>query len=119
MSSPDCTLSRGGGGLEGRADGKPTDASLVGHRASGVPGSVAGLLALLEKHGTLPRARVMAPAIRLARDGFVVDHRATPASTSCANTGPRWKRNWPVSASNTDTPVMSAGSRSLVNWMRW
>jgi len=55
------------------ADGKPTDASLIGHRASGVPGSVAGLLALLDRHGTLPRARVMAPAIRLARDGFIVD----------------------------------------------
>mgnify|MGYP005811441525 CR=1 FL=1 len=54
-------------------DGRPTDGSLVGHRASGVPGSVAGLLALLDKHGTLPRATVMAPAIALARDGFVVD----------------------------------------------
>ena len=54
-------------------NGKPTEASLVGHRASGVPGSVAGLLALLEKHGTMKRATVMAPAIRLARDGFVVD----------------------------------------------
>jgi gamma-glutamyltranspeptidase/glutathione hydrolase len=54
-------------------DGKPTDGSLFGYRASGVPGSVAGLLALLERHGSLPRATVMAPAIRLARDGLVVD----------------------------------------------
>jgi gamma-glutamyltranspeptidase / glutathione hydrolase len=54
-------------------DGKPTEDSLVGHRASGVPGSVAGLLALLERHGTRTRPQVMAPAVRLARDGFEVD----------------------------------------------
>lgn len=55
------------------AGGKPTDQSLIGHRASGTPGSVAGMLALLERHGTMSRARVLAPAIRLARDGVVVD----------------------------------------------
>jgi len=54
-------------------DGKPTDQSLIGHRASGVPGSVAGLLALLDKYGSMSRAQVIAPAIRLARDGVVVD----------------------------------------------
>ncbi|MDQ8159710.1 MAG: gamma-glutamyltransferase [Gemmatimonadota bacterium] len=55
------------------ANGKVTDRSIEGHLASGVPGAVAGLTALLAKFGTLPLARVMQPAIALARDGFVID----------------------------------------------
>jgi len=47
-------------------------ASTIGWRAVAVPGSVAGLDAALTQYGTLPRAQVMAPAIRLARDGFVL-----------------------------------------------
>jgi gamma-glutamyltranspeptidase/glutathione hydrolase len=46
------------------------DASLVGYRAIGVPGSVAGLVYAQKHYGKLPLARVMEPAIRLARDGF-------------------------------------------------
>ena len=53
--------------------GKLTDRSLVGHLASGVPGAVAGMNAALERYGTMTLAQVMAPAIRLARDGFRVD----------------------------------------------
>lgn len=53
--------------------GKPVPrASLEGWRAVGVPGSVLGLDTALARYGTLPRAEVMAPAIRLAHDGFVL-----------------------------------------------
>ena len=53
--------------------GKLTDKSVVGHLASGVPGAVAGMNAALTRYGTMSLAQVMAPAIRMARDGFVVD----------------------------------------------
>lgn len=38
--------------------------------ASGVPGSVDGLLVLLETYGTMDREQVLQPAIRLAEEGF-------------------------------------------------
>lgn len=44
--------------------------SRVGHLASGVPGTVAGLLHVLEKYGSMSRAEVLQPAIDLAEDGF-------------------------------------------------
>lgn len=40
--------------------------------AVGVPGTVAGLTQALAEHGTMPLAKVMAPAIRLATEGFKV-----------------------------------------------
>ncbi len=55
------------------ATGKLTTKSLIGHLASGVPGSVAGMTTALARYGSLPLATVMAPAIRLAKDGFIVD----------------------------------------------
>ncbi|MDR3538925.1 MAG: gamma-glutamyltransferase [Acetobacteraceae bacterium] len=47
-------------------------ASLDGWRAVAVPGTVLGLDTALARWGSLPRAVVMAPAITLAREGFVL-----------------------------------------------
>ena len=46
--------------------------STVGAHASGVPGTVAGLVYASQHFGKLPLARVMQPAIRLASLGFVL-----------------------------------------------
>ncbi|NCO69074.1 MAG: gamma-glutamyltransferase, partial [Acidobacteria bacterium] len=51
------------------------DSSLVGPLASGTPGSPAGYFELHRRFGRLPWARVVAPALGLARKGFVVTPR--------------------------------------------
>ena len=45
------------------------DASLIGYKAIGVPGSVAGMVYAQQHFGKLPLRTVMEPAITLARDG--------------------------------------------------
>jgi gamma-glutamyltranspeptidase/glutathione hydrolase len=47
--------------------------STRGHLAVAVPGTVAGLELALAKYGTMPRAAVIAPAIRYAEQGFVLE----------------------------------------------
>src|SRR5512145_1875835 len=53
--------------------GNVTDQSVTGHLAAGTPGAVAGLAEQHRRYGRLPWRQVIEPAIRLARDGFVVD----------------------------------------------
>src|SRR5580700_10356741 len=51
--------------------GKVIDsASVVGYKAIGVPGSVAGMVYTEKEYGKLSLGQVMAPAIKLARDGY-------------------------------------------------
>lgn len=55
-------------------DGNPVPgASTDTYLAVGVPGSVAGFEMAREKYGTKPREELLAPAIKLASDGFVLE----------------------------------------------
>lgn len=56
---------------EGNVDRKKLVAS---YQAAGVPGSVAGLALALDKYGTMSLAEVMAPAIKLAEEGFPITY---------------------------------------------
>ncbi len=59
-------------GADGKIDSK---ASVVGYRAIGIPGTVAGLSLALKNYGTMKLPEVMAPAIHLATEGFPVSER--------------------------------------------
>jgi gamma-glutamyltranspeptidase/glutathione hydrolase len=48
------------------------DASLIGHLSVGVPGTVAGFSEAHRKYGTMPWKDLVMPAVRLAKEGFVV-----------------------------------------------
>lgn len=70
------------------------DSSVFGYKAAAVPGTVLGLDTALQRYGSLPREQVMAPAIRLARDGFIL----TPNDTSLLALGTARFRADPVLA---------------------
>ncbi len=66
-------------------------ASITGYKAIGVPGSVAGMVYAEKKYGRLDLKKVMAPAIRLASEGFVLTEQeahelATPGLAGFADT---------------------------------
>jgi gamma-glutamyltranspeptidase / glutathione hydrolase len=50
------------------------DASTIGYRAAGVPGTVAGFAIALERYGTMKLADVISPAIALAGDGVELSY---------------------------------------------
>ena len=60
--------------LDEQGDVKPYE-SLFGAKASGIPGTVAGMWAAHKKYGTLDWERLLAPAVDLAEQGFVVHEK--------------------------------------------
>lgn len=51
------------------------DASLLGYLASGVPGTVAGMSAMLDRYGTKKLSELIKPSIDLAQNGYKISYR--------------------------------------------
>lgn len=60
------------------------------HLAAGVPGTVAGLAMALERHGTLSLKQALAPAIKLAKEGFIVPKRFSEGLEQARERLQRW-----------------------------
>lgn len=88
--------------------GRLTSHAEAGRSASGVPGAVGGLTAAHARYGSLPLAAVMAPAIRLAAEGMIVD---TALARSVANNASLIARYDGASLFLLDGKPISRGSR--------
>lgn len=66
------------------ADGKPTRESLIGFKASGVPGTVMGMAEAHRRFGKLGWKDLIEPSVKLARDGFVMPHGLAGSLRSAA-----------------------------------
>ncbi|MFZ6688654.1 gamma-glutamyltransferase [Undibacterium sp. SXout11W] len=69
------------------------NSSIYSHKAIGVPGTVAGLDLALRKYGSMRLAEVIAPAIRLAEQGFSI----TPHLASLLDADQEHLGKWPAS----------------------
>lgn len=65
--------------------------SRYSHLSSGVPGTVAGLTLALEKYGTISLQQAIAPAIKLAEEGFIVTPRFSKGVKSRAKHLKKWE----------------------------
>ena len=86
-------------------DGK----SLYTHFAVGVPGTVAGMEYALKKWGSLPLENVIAPAIKLAEEGFIVSNTLAATLQEETETLGKWESSKKIFFKN-DRPLV-AGER--------
>jgi gamma-glutamyltranspeptidase/glutathione hydrolase len=72
-------------------DGSPNrDAALKGPLSAGIPGEPAGLVLIAKRYGKLSLQQSLAPAIRIARDGFQPDPRLLGAISEQQKDLQRW-----------------------------
>ena len=78
-----------------RSSGGPEEASRYGGHAVAVPGTPSGLFHAHARGGSLPMERLLAPAVRVAREGFEADENHLSAVESLRRTRERlpWTRS--------------------------
>ncbi len=72
------------------------DMSLYSRAASGVPGSVAGMIEAHKKYGKLPFEQVIQPAIDLAENGIELTENESDKLNSAKEDFVRLNKTWPV-----------------------
>ncbi|MEO8778728.1 MAG: gamma-glutamyltransferase [Rhodanobacter sp.] len=95
-----------------KPDGSPNrDSSLTGPLSAGIPGEPAGLVLIAKRYGRLSLQQSLAPAIRIARDGFQPDPRLHAAIAE----EQKLLKRWPASAAkylvNGQPPAAGASWR--------
>jgi len=114
--------------------------STRGYLAVAVPGTVAGMELALKKYGTMKRAEVIAPAIRLAQQGYVLQQgdvdmllsstdgfkKDAPSGAIFLNHGEPYQVGQKLvqkDLANTLTAISERGAdgfyKGAVNWRRW
>ena len=88
------------------------------YQSVGVPGTVAGLVEALEAHGTLSLQAVLAPAIRLAREGLIVSHDLAMAMQEHAIHLSQWPSTRRIFFQADGTPYRH-GDRLIQDDLAW
>ena len=91
------------------------NASEIGYKSIGVPGSVAGMVYAEKKYGKLTLKQVMAPAIRLAREGYALtwgearDFQTDKYLGQVLRIAPRIPAEWRLLQGGRDFPPARSG----------
>jgi gamma-glutamyltranspeptidase/glutathione hydrolase len=88
-------------------DGKPLTifTAIPGGRSVGVPGNLRMMALAHQRYGRLPWARLFAPAIRLARDGFAITPRLHNGLANFGRHIDPWAKSHFLAADGTPLPV--------------
>ena len=84
----------------------------------GVPGTVAGMAYALEKYGTIPLKRALEPAIKLARNGFLVDEQLYTDLVSAKNQMSKFTESYKTFYKPDGTPY-KIGERIIQKDLAW